>query len=232
MQYVMSDIHGEYKKYLSMLEAIHFSPADTLYVLGDAIDRGPDPIKLLQDMAGRENVIFLKGNHEGFACYILPRLNVEITAENAENHLDGALMQAILEWQQNGGDATMRGFSALSREEKSDVLDYLSDAPLYEIAEAGEKTFVLVHAGLGNFRQGKKLREYTFEELACVRPDPGRQYFPDDSVYVVAGHTPTKKINGEAKIIHGNHQILIDCGAAWGGRLACLCLETMEEFYV
>ena len=33
MTYVMSDIHGCYDKYQSMLAAIHFAADDTLYVL-------------------------------------------------------------------------------------------------------------------------------------------------------------------------------------------------------
>ena len=37
----MSDIHGEYDKYLAMLEQIDLSEDDTLYVLGDVVDRGP-----------------------------------------------------------------------------------------------------------------------------------------------------------------------------------------------
>ena len=45
MTYVMSDIHGCYDKYQSMLAAIHFAADDTLYVLGDVLDRGPDAFR-------------------------------------------------------------------------------------------------------------------------------------------------------------------------------------------
>lgn len=38
--YVMSDIHGEADRFHAMLEKIHFSDDDTLYILGDVIDRG------------------------------------------------------------------------------------------------------------------------------------------------------------------------------------------------
>ena len=41
----MSDIHGCFDKYQKMLRRIDFAPEDTLYVLGDVIDRGPDGIK-------------------------------------------------------------------------------------------------------------------------------------------------------------------------------------------
>lgn len=41
--YVMSDIHGMAELLEKMLRKIAFSPADMLYILGDMIDRGPDP---------------------------------------------------------------------------------------------------------------------------------------------------------------------------------------------
>ena len=232
MIYAMSDIHGEYGKYLEMLEKIGFSDDDLLFVLGDAVDRGPEPVKLLEDMASRDNVYFLKGNHEGMASYVLRRLNVEITEQNAETHLDATLMQAILEWQQNGGDVTMKAFRALSPEARADLLDYIDDAPLYDTIDAGDKTFVLVHSGLGNFAPDKRLRDYTFDELACMRPDYARRYFADPSIYIVSGHTPTLAVTGRAEIHHSANNILIDCGAAFGGKLACLCLDTMEEYYI
>ena len=56
MYYAMSDIHGCFDKYQEMLELIEFVPRDTLYVLGDVIDRGPDGIRILQDMNTRPNV--------------------------------------------------------------------------------------------------------------------------------------------------------------------------------
>lgn len=47
MTYVMSDIHGCYREYREMLEKIVFSDADTLYILGDVVDRGPQVAELL-----------------------------------------------------------------------------------------------------------------------------------------------------------------------------------------
>lgn len=229
--YVMSDIHGAYAQYCAMLERIRFSPEDTLYVLGDVVDRGGRSVEVLRDIARRENAVLIKGNHEAMALTVLRALDVEITRENADTHLDMPMMRAILEWQANGGDVTMKAFAALKAEERADLLDMLEDAPLYDVAEAGGRTFVLVHAGLGNFVPGRKLRDYTFEELACVRPDYERAYFDDPSVYVVCGHTPTLAVTGKAEIYRSNRNILIDCGAAFGGRLACLCLDTMEEYY-
>ena len=232
MIYVMSDLHGEYEKYRKMLEKIRFSDQDTLYVLGDVVDRGPEPVKLLKDMAGRENVFPIMGNHDAMACRLLKILLVEITEENAENHIDGGLMRELMEWMADGGDQTMKDFRRIGAEERADLLDYLGDFSLYETVDAGDRTFILVHAGLHHFAPGRRLSSYRPDELLFEKQDYGRQYFEDPSVFIVAGHTPTLSIAGKAEIYRENNNILIDCGAAFeGGRLACLCLDTMEEYY-
>ena len=40
--YVRSDVHGQYKAYTKMLKKIDLKAEDTLYILGDVIDRGPE----------------------------------------------------------------------------------------------------------------------------------------------------------------------------------------------
>ena len=37
--YVISDIHGEYERFMELLEEIELKDTDTLYVLGDVLDR-------------------------------------------------------------------------------------------------------------------------------------------------------------------------------------------------
>ncbi|MDD6083438.1 MAG: metallophosphoesterase, partial [Oscillospiraceae bacterium] len=55
----MSDIHGMYEKYLKMLDVIKFSDDDVLYILGDIIDRGPEPIEIILDIMTRPNIVCL-----------------------------------------------------------------------------------------------------------------------------------------------------------------------------
>ncbi len=50
--YVISDIHGEYELFIKLLEKIRFTSADTLYVLGDVIDRGPASDKGFAEIDG------------------------------------------------------------------------------------------------------------------------------------------------------------------------------------
>lgn len=73
MTYVVSDIHGCDKKYFRLLETLHFSDNDTLYILGDVTDRGSGGLRVLLDAASRQNVILLRGNHEQAALEFLPR---------------------------------------------------------------------------------------------------------------------------------------------------------------
>ena len=46
--YVLSDIHGQYNLFTDVLNKINLKDSDTLYVLGDVLDRGDNPIKVLQ----------------------------------------------------------------------------------------------------------------------------------------------------------------------------------------
>lgn len=51
-----------------------------LYVLGDAVDCEPTPIKVLQNMMRRCNVIFILGNHD-FMMYTLMKISFESISE-------------------------------------------------------------------------------------------------------------------------------------------------------
>ncbi|MEI3147711.1 MAG: metallophosphoesterase [Merdibacter sp.] len=60
---------------------IDFSEKDTLYVLGDIVDRGSGSMKVLQDMMRRANVHGLIGNHELMCVSCLDWLSQEITED-------------------------------------------------------------------------------------------------------------------------------------------------------
>ena len=232
MIYVMSDVHGHYVKYIAMLQAIGLRPEDTLYVLGDVVDRGPEPMRILQDMMSRPNVIPILGNHEFMAAYCLRFLAKEITDESIAG-LDGTRMAALQDWFANGGHDTLDDFYRLSPEDRLDVLDYLDEFSLYEEVSAGGRDYVLVHAGLENFSPDRPLEGYAPDELITGRPDYDQMYFPGR--YVVTGHTPTRNIPGNPepdRIFRKNGHIAIDCGCAFGGPLGAICLDTGEEFYV
>lgn len=231
MTYVMSDIHGMYDKYAAMLEKINFSQDDTMFVLGDIVDRGEEPVKILKDMMQRHNIWPIYGNHDYCAYTVLKKLIAEIKEETIDNYLGAEDIELIADWYHDGGNTTVNGFYNLPHDERRHILEYLEEFSMYEIIDVGDKTFILVHAGLGNFSMSKSFDEYTIGELLCWRTAPDEMFFEDKSVYVVMGHTPTIMISGEPEILKIKNNIFIDCGAVYGGRLGCLCLDNMEEFY-
>lgn len=233
MHYVISDIHGEYEKYLQMLELIQFSEQDKLYILGDIADRGEKPVAIYQDIMKKNNIIPIMGNHDYMALFLLDKLVTDITEENFATGLELEDIEDILAWMDEGGDTTIAEFQKLSIPEREEILDYIAGFELYQEIKIQEKKFILVHAGLGNFEENKKLEDYQPEELLLIRDNPDEAYFNDKNIYVITGHTPTPYYSGKPEIYHGENRICIDCGACFqDGRLACLCLETMEEFYI
>ena len=232
MIYAVSDIHGCYDKYKELLKKIDFGPNDTLYVLGDVIDRGPDGFKIMLDMAQRPNVVNLMGNHEAMALDALHRI-LNAAEENGEIVLSGDDADTVDLWFYNGGELSLADFLWLNDEQKQIVWEYMSNMPLYKELEAGGQQFVLVHGGLANFSSSHKLDDYTPHEILWCRPEKDTAYFSDK--YVVFGHTPVQLLNtnAPAKIYRKDNLIDIDCGCVFhSGRLGCLCLDTMEETYV
>lgn len=232
MIYCISDIHGDYEKYIKMLDKIHLSDEDTLYVLGDVVDRGSSSMKVLKDMMLRPNVIPLIGNHEYMAIQSLSFLMRDITEESIED-FSPERIQGLLEWQRVGGQTTIDEFSALSYEEKIDILEYLEEFSLYEEIKVNEENYVLVHAGLLNFAVERSLDDYELYEMIFEQPDYSREYYVDK--YLITGHTPTRNIENNPRpdeIYRANRHIAIDCGCGYGGRLGVICLDTGEIFYI
>ena len=234
MRYIISDIHGCYEEYQELLGRLRFSPADELYVLGDAADRGPQPVKVLQDMMMRPNVTYLVGNHDYMMLRTLKKLAVEITEDNWEKHLTSDDLMNYYYWLQDGGRVTSDQFRTLPRDEQLDILDYLSDAEICTILEDRGRRFVLVHAGIRGFDECRDLDTYELSDLIFERADYSRKYYKDPRTFLVTGHTPTMLIHphGRPEIYQANGHIAVDCGCVFGGRLAAYCIETGETFYV
>ena len=232
MVYVISDIHGEYDKFVEILEHIRLKDTDTLYVLGDVVDRGPHPIKTLLKLMEMPNAICIVGNHEVMALDGLRFLNTEITLDSVDS-IDPEMLGNLIDWQRNGSETTIKEYRELDPEMRQEIIHFLMDFSLYgELMVKGRK-YLLVHAGLGEYTPGKKIEDYSLKNLVWDRADYDIQYF--ENVYVVTGHTPTQFITGNpnpGRVYRNKNHIAIDCGCSMpGGRLAAICLDTGEEFY-
>lgn len=231
MTYVISDIHGCYDQLMQLLAIIEFNEEDELFVVGDCLDRGPDSCKVLVELMKHPSVVCLAGNHEVMALTCLRFLRKEIM-EDTIDQIDERMLEEILCWQENGGTTTMEEFSRLDEETQKDLIDYMEGFSLYEEVTVNGQDYLLVHAGLGNFSPERPIDDYELDELIWERADYSQKYFED--IILVTGHTPTQTIpenDAPGKVYRKNNHLAIDCGAAYGGRLGMVCLDTMEVYY-
>lgn len=224
MIYAMSDLHGCYDKYKKMLKKIDLTENDTLYILGDIVDRGNDGIKILLDMMQHKNIVPIVGNHD-YMAYSVLKLNSQGNNSPWWYELRDA-------WISDGGRTTENSFEQLSGSVQKKLLSYLADFDVYETVCVSDNTYVLSHAGISNYEKGKELQEYELGDFIVGRMDYGKIYC--DDFCFVSGHTITGLIDEsyDGKIYKKNNHIAIDCGAVFGRPLGCICLDTLEEFYV
>ena len=221
MTYVTANLHGDAAGFQRLLQAISFKDKDILYVLGDSVDIGEDPMGLLIDMSMRENVFPLAGEHDLTALRLLS--GFEKALKNGGSFTPDFASDMMM-WHRNGGDPTLNGYRALDADMREGVIDYLSEFALCDEIEVKGQTYVLAHAGLANFSEDKYPEDYTPEDVfEPVLPDPS--FF--ESRTLIVGHIPT----ASNKIERRDGVIYLDCGAAREGRIGCLCLETGEEYY-
>ena len=236
MIYVISDIHGNSRRFNSIMKQIKLKPEDTLYILGDVIDRYPDGIRILRKLMAMKNVKMLLGNHE---YMMLQSLTNEPEHETEEwyNWYDKRRV-----WYFNGGDVTHKSFKDMRKDLRAEIISFLESLPLSFDIEVNGKPYKLVHAApeemYADDRKYNDSREFAvWKRLKRFDNLPG-------NYTLIFGHTPTEEyeITRPMRIFHTDRAIGIDCGAGTAerpgwytycvyGRLACLRLDDMKEFY-
>lgn len=230
MIYVSSDWHGyPLDKIKDLLQKANFGPEDFLFVLGDVIDRGKNGIELLKFLMYSSNAELILGNHEAMLLsnsWLFDEItDISLCAFNSKK------IDLLQVWKSNGAEPTISGLSKESPEAREDILEYLRDCPIYDSVSVNGKDFFLVHAGLGNYRQDKRIDEYTEDELLWTRPYLTTHYSSDFTV--ILGHTPTVYYGDKykGKILENSTWINIDTGAACGSAPCLLRLDDMKVFY-
>lgn len=188
--YVMSDVHGLKDRYDAMLEALALQNEDTLFVLGDVIDRGRDGIAILLDIMNRDNVYMLLRNHE----YMMKQYY------EAVHHVITDMQEAWVvtdRWQRNHCSPTIDAFERLNERKQRELLDYLDELPIAICdLKVHEELFYLTHGSAQPqfthgivTQQDVKDSDVTMERFVWDRMDVHERLFDDRSVIV--GHTPT-----------------------------------------
>lgn len=133
--YVVSDMHGHARTFERLLERVSLGSQDQLYILGDMIDRGPDPARVLKvchDLyeAGAQ---VLRGNHEQLML-------------DALTHPNSA--EAQYDWVSNGGAFTAESFDNYAQDEVDQLIAWVEQLPYYAYTFVGDRPYILVHAGI------------------------------------------------------------------------------------
>lgn len=237
MIYVMSDIHGCHAMFQQMCELIGFSEEDDLYILGDFVDRGDQPIPLLLDCMDRINVYPLLGNHEAVMLQCIDGLPDAADIGNVTEFYTEEGLAFYHAWMENGGGVTLAQFLELPPEQRAEIIEYLREFRLFEeLTMPDGRKFVMTHSGIEGFDPLRPLADYPPDALLNARPQQTDRFY-DDRI-LLFGHTPTltyPQLHGSAEVLMTETYINLDCGAVFqeaGGKLACLRLDDMEVFYV
>lgn len=235
MIYVTSDLHGyPMPDFMRLLDKAKFSDTDDLIVLGDVIDRNGDGgVSILRWLLQQVNVRMIMGNHE--AMLLACRFLFDNITDESLSRLNEYKMRLLSTWMMNGAEPTLKALRELFHEDEEtarEILEYLDEAPFYEVIESPTKQYLLVHSGLGNFSREKRLSEYTPDELLWTRPEPYQMYY--QKTVTILGHTPTEYYGSTyaGKMMKTPTWIDIDTGAAYGEPPMLLRLDDERPFYL
>jgi serine/threonine protein phosphatase 1 len=202
---VVSDIHGEGHRLVQALAKAGYAPGvDRLFLLGDYIDRGTDSkatVDIVRALV-KDGAVALKGNHDA--------MPVQASMDPGSYTF----------WvRHNGGDTTVRDFGGLP---PHDVLAWLNELPLYY----EEPDCILVHAGI---LPGYPLDKQGEDVLCWIRGDFHQRY---RGKKVFFGHTPTPHLHREMRWEpwYGEDKVGIDTGAAYGGNLTLMNIDSGETW--
>jgi len=139
-RYAIGDIQGCYEQFIKLIKKIDFNPStDTLYLVGDLINRGPESLKVLEWVyKHQDSLVTVLGNHD---IYLLARYaNIRKPDE----------------------DETIKDI--LTSPNCNKLIDWLKAQPLIFT----DNDYILVHAGIYpklNFNHTLKLAEDISEHL-------------------------------------------------------------------
>lgn len=122
---VISDLHGNLKKWNIVKKYMKENPKTNLIILGDAIDRGADGINILCDikeLSEKGKVIYVPGNHDAFAYNALISAGDKKLGEKFEDD--------IKVWNINGGENTIQQFLTLEQAKMYELIDWLGKQPI------------------------------------------------------------------------------------------------------
>ena len=207
-----ADLHGQGWAWDAIKNRL--APSDYLYFLGDAIDRGPDGVRIMQEILDRPNTTYIQGNHE------------QMMLDGMHGYYDEMSL-----WIYNGGWSTQKVFSNMPDTDVESLLQEVKALPFYaEYTNPDGIKIIMTHSG------------YTFDMNDWYKMVWDRTHYYDEGVIpantlIVHGHTPIPYLchtigevipEGMAWYDNG-HKIDVDLGVHFTKKTCLLNLDTLEE---
>ena len=183
--YVATDFHGMYSLWKQIKE--YMKPDDTLYYLGDAIDRGPRGWEIFTELLDDPRVVFIKGNHEDIMY-------------NAYMARGPVAAEWLKHWDKNGGAATRENMRNISFETRMKYIDQIREMPTFRIYRNEQnQVFLLTHAGCTPTKEYWNMEDSDWQHANLW----DRKHITDD--------WPQDKNNEHKKVIHGHTPVQYMC---------------------
>lgn len=241
--YVMTDIHGCFKKMNGMLEKINLTNNDKLIIAGDYIDRGPQSYEMLRWLESKpENVVLLRGNHDEEFAYCIDLLYGLVKKEGMviDSYSDTCLayeMMVVLTGQKDSSIKFFDHYGTIAHliyeyevtlQKMVEWKDLIRKMPFVYKGEISSKQYVVVHAGyIESLDEVELEEEYgSLEEFYIYARDDAYMFGGIKDGIVIAGHTPTifqeELPYNYGKVYMSYDEELnckfynIDCGCAYG----------------
>ena len=231
--YVIGDVHNSLTKLDKLLKMISPTMQDQVILLGDIFDRGgakPDPVGVYFRISGLStNVKWIRGNHDQLlAEYIYSYYGT------APRKRDG-----LHPYRYNSFELMK---DRLVEVDMLNLADLIMKLPLQIETEIGSVKYLFAHARTFDPKQGEQEAKAYLEGLGAMQ-----EYYDCgvDGYVSLVGHCDSQYqcrnlqgsyLDEQSGSIWRNsprNVYMMDCGCGLpGGRLACMCLETGERFYV
>lgn len=229
--YAIGDLHGKYDLLTEVMNYIDLEEKEnTLYFLGDYIDRGEkslETITYVRDLWENKplQVFPLMGNHE---LMLLDDLESRGFQEDGYRRILSLLLEehrGLVDFSKGNLVEKFRSLQALFYEKQGGLVEWIENLPLYQET----KWQIFAHAGIEEEENWKVVTDpNTF--LWSRKCNTG--YFHKD---IIVGHTPTKVItkdSGFNEILwDGKSHFYIDGHAFEVNRLQVLRFDTETEEY-
>ena len=231
--YVCSDLHGYLELYNKIKNFV--KPEDTVFFLGDAGDRGPQPWETIKAIYKDSQFVYLKGNHEDLLVQAA-RDYLQYDSLDYNYYLHG----------QNGGFDTFEQWKM--EEFKAAWINHLDNLPLRaEYVNKDGVHFIMTHAGFTPYKD----KTPEVDDLLWDRSHFFDRWVdcPENTV-IIHGHTYIGSIydkldfankfrnkgaedspfdpDSSIYVYCGGHKICIDNGTYRTGKTVLFNLDTYE----